>query len=366
MLRRALSAFDRETVRGRGASLALAGVSPRPRAVGRRTLATALQPARPARPRSRRAHRASARPRPARPRAASSPATGRRGASLVEESAGRHRGDREPARTVRRPVPRRLPGPRSRAIRADRASRQESGPPGRGNRDRPSPSGRARCSTTASAAMTDALAAAEQASEYLADLSPPANWGLVELIEAAARCGSARDARRRSAAALGVHQCQRHRLGARGRGALAGAAERGRGRRPLYREAIERLGRTGCVRIWPARTCSTANGCAAKTAGSTPASSFAPPTRCSPRWAWRLRRTRPRRAPGHRRNACANARVETRDDLTAQEAQIARLARDGAPTKRSAAQLFISPRTVEWHLGNVFTKFGITSRKDLR
>jgi len=58
--------------------------------------------------------------------------------------------------------------------------------------------------------------------------------------------------------------------------------------------------------------------------------------------------------------------AEALTDLTAQEAQIAKLARDGHSNQEIATRLFISPRTVEWHLGNVFTKLGIASRKDLR
>ena len=60
------------------------------------------------------------------------------------------------------------------------------------------------------------------------------------------------------------------------------------------------------------------------------------------------------------------AEASASDELTPQEQQIALLVRDGLSNPEVGARLFLSPRTVEWHLRKVFVKLGISSRKELR
>jgi DNA-binding CsgD family transcriptional regulator len=210
----------------------------------------------------------------------------------------------------------------------------------------------------------DALGPARAAGECPQELAA-ANWGLAELIEAAARSGAtdlAADSLERLSEmtqasgtdwALGVESRSRALL------AEGDAAE------PLYREAIERLGRTR-LRAELARARLLYGEWLRREGRRLDA-------REQLRAAHDLFTAMGAEAFGERarRELLATGETarkrtpETRDELTAQEAQIARLAALGRTNPEIGAQLFISPRTVEWHLRKVFTKLGVSSRKEL-
>jgi DNA-binding NarL/FixJ family response regulator len=78
--------------------------------------------------------------------------------------------------------------------------------------------------------------------------------------------------------------------------------------------------------------------------------------------AWAERAAQELRASGE---TARRRDVSTATELTAQERQVAALVRQGLPNRDVAAQLFVSPRTVDFHLRNVFTKLGLSSRTEL-
>jgi ATP/maltotriose-dependent transcriptional regulator MalT len=211
----------------------------------------------------------------------------------------------------------------------------------------------------------EAAASARQATTNTVDWFMPVR-ALAELVEAAARAGDpglARDALERLAEttqpagtdwALGIE--------ARSRALLSDGVAADE----LYREAIDRLGRT---RLRPelARAHLLCGEWLRREGRRVDA-------REQLRMAYDLFTAigmeafaeRARRELAATGEKARKRSPDTRDELTPQEEQIARLARDGLSNPEIGAQLFVSPRTVEWHLRNVFAKLGITSRRQLR
>ncbi len=211
----------------------------------------------------------------------------------------------------------------------------------------------------------DALAAAEQGGEYPDELGL-ATWSMVELIEAAVRSGCPERAAgalrrvRAAASASGTDWA----LGIQARsGALlsdGAAAEQ------LYREAIARLGRTP-VRAELARAHLLYGEWLRRQGRRVDARqqlrTAYPMLVAAGLTGFAERARRELQATGE---TVRKRTVETARELTPQEAQIARLARDGQTNLEISVQMFLSLRTVEWHLRKVFAKLGISSRRQLR
>jgi DNA-binding CsgD family transcriptional regulator len=210
----------------------------------------------------------------------------------------------------------------------------------------------------------EALAAAVEASEHTPELHI-ASWALSELIEAATRTENAELAKG-ALTRLGEHveACDADwALGVYARSrALLSEGEAGE---RLYREAIDRLGRTrlrpDLARAhllygeWLRRENRRVDARAQLRAAHERFVTIGME-------AFAERARGELLATGER---VRKRTAETRDELTPQELQIARLARDGLSNPEIGARLFLSPRTVEWHLRKVFTKLAIHSRHEL-
>ena len=207
----------------------------------------------------------------------------------------------------------------------------------------------------------EALAAARQAGEHEDVMYY--GWALVELVEAGVRGGQPDEA----GAALGRLS---ERTRASGTEWALGIEARGRALltddEALYRESVERLARSRAAlelarsRLlygeWLRRENRRLDAreqlrAAHELFGRMGAEAFA---------------ERARRELSATGETVRKRSVETVDELTTQEAQIARLAAQGRTNPEIAALLFISPRTVEYHLYKVFPKLGISSRRELR
>ena len=210
-----------------------------------------------------------------------------------------------------------------------------------------------------------AMTAAQRATDHPGEIVSP-NWALAELVEAAARSGdseTAAEALRRLAEvttasgtdwALGIE--------ARARALLSD----GDNAEHLYLESIDRLGRTR-IRVelarahllygeWLRRQRRRIDARAQLRIAHDMLASMGMEA-----FAQRARRELQASGETTRKRDVATGN----DELTAQEAVIARMARDGLSNPEIAARMFISARTVQYHLRKVFAKLGIESRTQI-
>ena len=212
----------------------------------------------------------------------------------------------------------------------------------------------------------EACAAALEASDAPPVPGAPAQWAIAELVEAAVRCGDQALADQALERMLDSTRASRtdwaRGIEARSR-ALVG---RGDDTDALYREAIDRLGRTK-LRSDAARARLLYGEWLRRERRRLEAREHLRQAHelftTTGMEAFAERAARELRATG----ATARRRaVETGADLTPRELQITRLAVEGLSNPEIGGRLFMSPRTVEYHLHKVFTKRGITSRTELR
>jgi len=211
----------------------------------------------------------------------------------------------------------------------------------------------------------DALAAAQQASQDSPALYM-AMWALPELIEAATRTGNAHIASDALGRLAETTQAGETDFGLGMEARSRALVSEGETAEHCYREAIDRLGRTQ-LRPELARAHLLYGEWLRR-------ENRHPDARAELRAAYDLftamgieafaeRARRELLATG---DTVRKRTVETVSELTAQEAHIAQLAVGGLTNAAIGAQLFLSNRTVEWHLGKVYTKLGVASRRELR